>query len=335
MSPDSEPLYVGENDSEYFRSIHGRSLNVLNTLYMLPVDQEEVKRSELHHRMLQFVFHGKNYLGPVKRALQFGERRRVLDLGTGPGHWAIDIADEFPGAEVIGIDLAPIQPRSVPPNCTFELCDLNQSNIPYPDGYFDLIHARSMHTGISDYPRLLQEIVRVLRPGGLVILVERNLTPVIATDGQIATCLPDEAGLSGWFTLWRTYRACLRQQGIDPSVPERLSELLAATQAFENVVTHDGNIPVGFWPQDENQLTVGQLQWLDYDLLVPALKPFFLTSGISESNVDRIITEAQRDLYYPSVPFSTLVHVVHATKRFHELIISAQDAGTHHVLVSN
>lgn len=35
----------------------------------------------------------------------------VLDLGTGKGYWAIEMADEFSRADVIGIDMAPIQPE--------------------------------------------------------------------------------------------------------------------------------------------------------------------------------------------------------------------------------
>jgi SAM-dependent methyltransferase len=44
---------------------------------------------------------------------------RVLDVGTGTGIWAMDFADEYPNAEVIGIDLSPIQPSWVPTNCKF------------------------------------------------------------------------------------------------------------------------------------------------------------------------------------------------------------------------
>ena len=167
------------------------------------------------------------------------------------------------------------------------------------------------------------------------MLIEPSPTPNIATDGQITALRQDEAILDGWNTLWRMYRECLRRQGIDVTVPQRLQELLAATQAFENVVTHDGNIPVGFWPEgnfdvviklsvkhslveDEQQLTVGQLQWLDYDLLIPAFRPLFLSSGISESHVDRIVAEAQRDLYYPPVPLYAHIHVVYAEKRYRE-----------------
>ncbi|KAF8625789.1 hypothetical protein AX15_005177 [Amanita polypyramis BW_CC] len=225
------------------------------------------------------------------------------------------MADEFPSAEVIGIDLAPIQPRSVPPNCRFELCDLDRSSIPYPNEYFDMVHARSMHTGIRNYFRLLREIVRVLRPGGLVLLIEPNLAPIIAADGQTAAVVRGETDPNGWCTLWKLYRECLRRQGVDVTVPQRLSELLSATQAFENIVTHEGHVPVGFWPQDEHQLTVGQLQWLDYDLFISALRPFFLSTGIPESNVDLILKEAYQDLYYPSISYSTLIHVVYGIKR--------------------
>lgn len=55
----------------------------------------------------------------------------------------------------------------------------------------------------------------------------------------------------GWTALWKTYRACLEQQGIDITIPDRLPELLAATAAYEDIVAQVGNIPVGFWPQGE------------------------------------------------------------------------------------
>lgn len=36
---------------------------------------------------------------------------RILDVGTGTGIWAMDVADKYPNAEVYGNDLSPIQPR--------------------------------------------------------------------------------------------------------------------------------------------------------------------------------------------------------------------------------
>lgn len=44
--------------------------------------------------MLQFLFAGKNYVGPIKEILTRDVGRpRVLDLGTGGGLWYLNIHD--------------------------------------------------------------------------------------------------------------------------------------------------------------------------------------------------------------------------------------------------
>lgn len=62
-------------------------------------------------------------------------------------------------------------------------------------------------------------------------------------------------------------------------------------------------------------LTVGQLQWMDYDLFIPALKPLFLYSGLPETTVRTLIREAQQELYRPIVNLSARINIVHASKR--------------------
>ncbi|KIK96226.1 hypothetical protein PAXRUDRAFT_826169 [Paxillus rubicundulus Ve08.2h10] len=317
--PLNEISYVGSDDSQFFKEIHGRKFNALSQRYMLPADEEEVRRSELQHKMLQFLFGGKNYVGPVKERLaprEGQERCRVLDLGTGGGFWAIDLADEFPEAEVIGVDLAPIQPREVPENCFFELCDLDQWYLPYPSGHFDVVHARFMHTGIENYPRFLREIARMLRPGGVVILIEPDSEPI--ADGKTATELTrsgQPSGMRGWFALWEAYRQCLRDKGIDVTVPPELSTLVAATGDFEGIGSQTGNIPIGFWPKDPVALSIGQLAWMNYDLMLPALKPLFLSTGMKEWEAKKLIEEAHQDLYYPLVRASMRLHIVYALRK--------------------
>jgi precorrin-6B methylase 2 len=86
----------------------------------MPTDELEKDRLDLHHEIFLHILDGKLHLAPVS------EPHRILDIGTGTGIWAIDMADKYPMAEVIGTDLSPIQPKWCPPNCKFEIDDAEQ-----------------------------------------------------------------------------------------------------------------------------------------------------------------------------------------------------------------
>ena len=81
----------------------------------------------------------------------------------------MEFADLHPEAEVIGIDLSPIQPEYVPPNCRFIVDDI-ESEWPYDPAteQFDYIHLRTMCGSISDWDKLLGQIYKYLKPGGYV-----------------------------------------------------------------------------------------------------------------------------------------------------------------------
>ncbi len=96
----------------------------------------------------------------------------MLDFGTGTGIWAIDFADEFPSATVIGTDLSPIQPAWVPPNCTFYVDDSESRWTFQPNDAFDFIHGRAMGGSIKDWPLLYSEIYKHVKPGGWVEIQE-------------------------------------------------------------------------------------------------------------------------------------------------------------------
>jgi hypothetical protein len=50
--------------------------------------------------------------------------------------------------EVVGIDMVPIQSRMVPPNCSFQIADLNDG-LPFGVGSFDVVHLRFAQSGVS------------------------------------------------------------------------------------------------------------------------------------------------------------------------------------------
>lgn len=55
-----------------------------------------------------------------------------------------DFGETYPGTEVIGTDLSPIQPKWVPPNVQFQIDDCLQ-DWTWPADHFDLVHIRMLY----------------------------------------------------------------------------------------------------------------------------------------------------------------------------------------------
>nr|KMM63933.1 UMTA protein [Coccidioides posadasii RMSCC 3488] len=126
--------------------------------YLLPNDEQESERLDMIHHMLLTAMEGKLFLAPISSGV-----KRVIDLGTGTGIWAIDFGEKYPSAEVIGNDLSPTQPSLVPPNVRFIVEDFEEEWV-YQPNYFDFIHVsvtseslreESLDPGICSLTRLL------------------------------------------------------------------------------------------------------------------------------------------------------------------------------------
>lgn len=92
--------------------------------------------------------------------------KKVLDIGTGTGIWAMALAESNPDLQVVGTDLSPIQPDLVPPNCTF-LVDNAELDWVF-DTKFDFIHSRMLTMGIHDWEKYFQQCWDNLEPGGWI-----------------------------------------------------------------------------------------------------------------------------------------------------------------------
>lgn len=120
----------------------------------MPNDSAEHERLELQHRAMFLAAGGQLFYAPVAKP------QNVLDLGTGIGIWAIDVADAHPEALVTGVDLSPIQPSLSPPNTKWEIDDV-EDDWTWPPDHFDLIYSQFMLSGsIADFKKYFRQAFR-------------------------------------------------------------------------------------------------------------------------------------------------------------------------------
>lgn len=118
--------------------------------------------------------------GLVARVIPMDEVQKVLDVGCGPGSWAIDMAKQYPRVHVTGIDIDEPALRDArlqgywSGNRRLSFLSMDATKLlAFADGTFDLVYMRNAAFLRGDLWRCaLEEIVRVSRPGGWVNLVE-------------------------------------------------------------------------------------------------------------------------------------------------------------------
>jgi demethylmenaquinone methyltransferase/2-methoxy-6-polyprenyl-1,4-benzoquinol methylase len=103
---------------------------------------------------------------------------RVLDLCCGTGDLALAFRREAPaGAEIVGSDfvlemLARARAKAAANGAGVTFVEADALALPFGDGSFDLVSCSFGFRNLANYERGLQEILRVLKPGGVVAILE-------------------------------------------------------------------------------------------------------------------------------------------------------------------
>jgi SAM-dependent methyltransferase len=101
---------------------------------------------------------------------------RVLEVGSGLGLLAGDVAAAADGVEVMGVELSTAQIAAArpQPRVTFKQGDAHSLDLP--DAIFDLVYARYLLEHVADPLRVLCEMRRVARPGARVAVCENDIS---------------------------------------------------------------------------------------------------------------------------------------------------------------
>ncbi|KAI8971359.1 S-adenosyl-L-methionine-dependent methyltransferase [Pilobolus umbonatus] len=201
--------------------------HVQNSAYWLPNDDEEMDRLIGQHFALKTLFGGISNDLDLER-----NEALVLDLGCGPGTWIMDAATEYPLSQFIGVDMCDVFPNNVrPPNVSF-LVDNVLEKLNFPDNTFDFINIRLFIIAMKkeEWPIVLKEAYRLLKPGGYLQCVECGML---------------EQGNSFVQYAGQTFKEMIDDRGQDPFIGSKLSTLLEAMDFniihYENKGVYLGN----------------------------------------------------------------------------------------------
>lgn len=208
----------------------------------MPNDDTEITRLSILHQVYLLLLGGELTTAPSPHRF-----KRVLDVGTGPGDWAIAVGEKYTSTEVIATDFSVFQPTDVPPNVLFQIDDVTEEwTFTKP---FDFIHVRNLSGAFSDWGAIYREAFKHLKPGGYIEIID--IEPLKMPASTPNSYVSIFAG---------AVQAAADKAGRPIGVRHlKRSELEAA--GFKNVRTTVFDVPIGTWPKDERKQSMGKM-WL-------------------------------------------------------------------------
>lgn len=117
-----------------------------------------------------------------ERGNDFAGMTNVLDVNSGSGAWAVRVANDNPALEVIGMecnrDLIHYAEGQAEAQCLenveFARINWTPTEMPFPDGYFDVVNARFLAFLLraDEWPAFMKECWRIIKPGGYLRVTE-------------------------------------------------------------------------------------------------------------------------------------------------------------------
>jgi ubiquinone/menaquinone biosynthesis C-methylase UbiE len=166
--------------------------------------------------------------GPLAEQADPASLHYVLDVACGPGVWVLEAARLYPHMELVGIDISwrmieyarvQAQASRLTDGVEFRVMDA-LAPLKFPDASFDLvnIHLASTFVTLSAWPKLLQELVRVTRPGGIIRLMECGTPQTSSPAHNKIWQMQQRAGYQTGYCL------TAEQWGVLPVLPQLLRE---------------------------------------------------------------------------------------------------------------
>src|SRR5215469_701832 len=130
----------------------------------------------------------------IPRMLRLETHSSVLELGCGSGGYALHLASTA-GCSIVGVDVnAPgihnanqlAAAAGLAARARFKLCDVSQP-LPFDDNAYDAVFSNDVLCHIPGRPSLFCEVLRILKPGGRMLLSDALVIAGAISHQEIAT----------------------------------------------------------------------------------------------------------------------------------------------------
>ena len=215
----------------------------------------------------------------------------VLNLACGPGEWDRNVALEYPEMSIVGVDIDPemiayakaLTSVGFLENVAFEVMNIKEP-LDFPDGSFELVNGRLLF-GVMDratWPGLLSECLRVLKPGGIILLSEYEIS--------ISNSLALQQILNGLYRALADQRRTFSVDQRSVGICHMLGKLLQDA-GYTEVASKPFHL----------DCSSGAPQYLagcrDMETALTLVKPYLLQAGImKEAEYDALLYQMQIDM---------------------------------------
>ncbi|KAF9237127.1 hypothetical protein BU15DRAFT_63381 [Melanogaster broomeanus] len=207
------------------------------------------------------------------------------------------MAQEFPNANVIGVDLSPVENETPAQNCKFFRVDLTSPPLPFEDNSFDVVQMRTVPSYVLTQAFPGSTPGSPLHADGFILFLEPCRV----------VSVPHCAGSDDWALGRKIYEMILNSKNED------------GKSLFYAVEERTIRIPVGTWPEDAQQAQLGALGAENQIGLLEGFGPMFVKHDlISEDGfkalVNRVVAETKDDSLHLEQPWSPQSFCLHSTE---------------------
>jgi SAM-dependent methyltransferase len=219
----------------------------------------------------------RDFLDLMARRWRLNEAASLADIGCGLGHWSRLLYPYLrPPAILAGVDReprwvaeAPEQFRRTFPHVAPELISFHQGDatqLPLKDASFDVVTCQMVLMHLAQPLEALREMVRILRPGGLLVCVEPNNLWNYLGFTSLTESEPVEI-LVQRFEFWlRQHRGRLATGQGNHSLGDLLPGYFAQL-GLGDIAVHQSDRPAPLFPpfagRDQKALLEQERQWKD------------------------------------------------------------------------